>query len=280
MLIILALARPQLTTEKETRKEGIGIVIIVDTSSTMLADDIKLSFQDLSKMKEHDNKTKIRRIDAVVEVAKDFIKSRPDDLIGIVAFSAEAFVVCPMTFDHKWLLQTMNRVEVGLIEDGTAIGSGILTGLNSLRDIEAKSRVIILLTDGINNYGRTPPLIAAKAARSLGIKIYTMGLTGGGGALQEAADGSGRKIYKETHIDVDEKELEKIAELTNGKYFSITDMGSLRDSYEEINKLEKVLIEERGTGAYVDIFPVFLLPGLVLLILDTILRNTLLKRIP
>lgn len=280
ILILLALARPQLTTEKETKKEGIGIVIAIDTSSTMLADDIKLGFEDLVKMTDRSGKKKLRRIDAVREVAADFIKSRPDDIIGIVAFAGEAFVVCPMTFDHAWLLQTLNRVEVGLIEDGTAIGSGILSSLNSLRDIDAKTRVLILLTDGINNYGRTPPLIAAKAARSLGVKIYTLGLIGQGEGLALASDGSGRKVYKGSKIDVDEKEMEKISELTNGKYFSITDMNSLRESYEEINALEKTMIEERGTGTYVDLFPYFLFPALGLLLLDTLLRNTLLKRIP
>ncbi|MGB2601711.1 MAG: VWA domain-containing protein, partial [Candidatus Omnitrophota bacterium] len=171
ILVIVALARPQTTREAALKKEGIGIILAIDCSSTMVADDIKLGLEDMVKKDMLGKSRDITRIDAVKEVAADFINSRKDDIIGIVAFAADAFIVCPPTFDHEWLIQSLKRVKIGLIKDGTAIGSGILSSLNSLKDVKARSKAIVLLTDGINNFGRISPLVAAKAARALGIKI-------------------------------------------------------------------------------------------------------------
>lgn len=280
ILIIVALARPQMTKEREIRKEGIAIMLAIDTSSTMLADDVKLGLEDFARQKKADKKKELRRIDAVREVAKDFVKGRKDDFVGVVAFASEAFTVCPLTFDHEWVLQALERVDVGLIEDGTAIGSGILSSLNSLKDIDAKSKIIVLLTDGINNFGRTPPMIAAKAARALGIKIYAIGLVGRGSGLELAGDGSGRKVYRGSEIHIDEAQLKEIANLTGGEYFRADEMDSLRDSYKQIDELEKGAIEEAGTGTYMDVFQYFLFPALLILLIDIVLRNTLLRTIP
>ena len=280
VLVVLAMARPQVDREARIKREGISIILAVDCSSTMLADDLQLSLEDLAKGGDFAGSRQVKRIDAVKEAAKDFIKFRKDDLIGIVAFASEAFIACPSTFDHEWLLQGVDRIEIGLIKDGTAIGSGILSSLNSLKDIKAKSKVIILLTDGINNFGRIPPLVAAKAARATGIKIYTIGIVGKGTGLYGADDGSGRKVFKEVKIDVDEDELKKIAQLTDGQYFRVTDMKTLRESYREIDRLEKASLEQTSYEEYVDVFQYFLIPMLILLLLDIVLRNTFLRKIP
>ena len=280
ILVIFALARPQVTREAEVKKEGIAIMLAIDCSSTMTADDIKLGLEDMVKKDMLGKSRDVTRIDAVKEVAADFIKSRKDDIIGIVAFAADAFIVCPPTFDHEWLIQSLKRVNIGLIKDGTAIGSGILSSLNSLKDVKARSKVIVLLTDGINNFGRISPLVAAKAARALGIKVYAIGVVSGGSGLQEADDGSGRKVYKEVQIQVDEEELKKISTLTDGEYFRATDMSTLRESYKEIDRLEKASIEQKSFEEYVDVFQYFLFAALGLLLLEILLRNTFLRRIP
>ena len=246
----------------------------------MVADDIKLGLEDMVKKDMLGKSRDITRIDAVKEVAADFINSRKDDIIGIVAFAADAFIVCPPTFDHEWLIQSLKRVKIGLIKDGTAIGSGILSSLNSLKDVKARSKAIVLLTDGINNFGRISPLVAAKAARALGIKIYAIGVVSKSEGLQEADDGSGRKVYKEVQIQVDEEELKKISKLTDGEYFRATDMSTLRESYKEIDRLEKASIEQKSFEEYVDVFQYFLFAALGLLLLEILLRNTFLRRIP
>ncbi|MGB2650723.1 MAG: VWA domain-containing protein [Candidatus Omnitrophota bacterium] len=280
ILVIVALARPQTTREAALKKEGIGIILAIDCSSTMVADDIKLGLEDMVKKDMLGKSRDITRIDAVKEVAADFINSRKDDIIGIVAFAADAFIVCPPTFDHEWLIQSLKRVKIGLIKDGTAIGSGILSSLNSLKDVKARSKAIVLLTDGINNFGRISPLVAAKAARALGIKIYAIGVVSKSEGLQEADDGSGRKVYKEVQIQVDEEELKKISKLTDGEYFRATDMSTLRESYKEIDRLEKASIEQKSFEEYVDVFQYFLFAALGLLLLEILLRNTFLRRIP
>jgi len=280
ILIVIAMARPQITREKPIKKEGIGVILAIDCSSTMLAQKIRLTLEDLALKKTKDGSRQVKRIDAVREVARDFIESRPDDLIGLVAFAAEAFIVCPLTFDHEWLLHSLKRVEVGLIKDGTAIGSGILSSLNPLKEIKAKSKVVILLTDGINNFGKIPPMVAAKAARALGVKIYTIGIVSKGQGLVADETQSGRRVYRDARIDVDEADLKKIARLTGGMYFRADDMESLRESYKEIDRLEKVSMEEESYQEYVDIFPYFLIPAFILLLLDIFLADTFLRRIP
>ncbi len=280
-LAILAMARPQTGLGTKVRKEGIAIVIAMDCSSTMLAEDLKLSLTDFVKLSHVIGETtRITRTDAAREVAKEFISSRPDDMIGLVAFASQAFIVCPLTFDHDWLLHSLERIKVGLIRDGTAIGSGILTSLNCLKDVKAKSRVIILLTDGINNFGQIPPLTAAEAARALGIKIYTIGVVSDGRVPFPVEDDYGRVTYKQVIIEINEKMLKEIANMTGGDYYQVTDMESLRESYKEIDRLEKTEIEELGYEEYSDIFRIFLLPALGLLLVEILASNTFLRKIP
>jgi len=247
----------------------------------MLAEDLQLGPLGLVELvRTSDDSKRLNRIDAVREVAKDFIKTRTNDMIGIVAFAAQAYVVCPLTFDREWLLTSLKRVKVGLIKDATAIGSGIMSSLNSLKGINARSKIIILLTDGINNFGEVPPLVAAKVARSLGIKIYTIGIASRGQTPFPTKDIYGRKVYENVRIDIDEDVLKKIANLTGGNYYRVSDIKSLKDSYADIDKLEKIELEATPYEEYKDIFPVFLTWGLIFLILEIVLSNTYLRKIP
>ena len=280
-LIIIALARPQTFGEATTRQEGIAIMIAVDCSSTMLAEDLQLGPLGLMQLTgATDQAKRLNRLDAVKQVGKSFVKSRPDDMIGVIAFAAQAYVACPLTFDKDWVLRSLDRVRIGMIKDGTAIGSGILSSLNSLKNIKAKTRIIILLSDGINNFGEVPPLVAAKAARSLGVKIYTIGIASKGQTPFPDKDEYGHKVYKMVRIDVDEDTLKKIADATGGEYYRATDLASLKESYRTIDKLEKVELELSASEERKDIFGVFLIWALALLVLDAVLSNTFLRRIP
>ncbi|MBI5056850.1 MAG: VWA domain-containing protein [Nitrospirae bacterium] len=268
-LIIFALARPQLISqESKIEREGIDIVLVIDVSTTMLAEDFELGVRRAS------------RVDVVKDVVREFIKNRPDDRIGIVAFAGRAYTAAPLTLDHGWLLQNLDRIEVGVIEDGTAIGSGISSALNRLKDTKAKSKIVILLTDGINNAGKISPLTAAEAAGALNIKVYTIGAGTKGLVPFPAKDMFGNKVYRNVKIEIDEELLKSIAEKTRAKYFRATDTGSLRNIYGEIDKLEKSRIEEKGYAEYEELFYLFLIPGLALLLLEVVLNNTVLRRIP
>jgi len=279
--VISAMARPQLISEIRDEKEGIAVILAVDTSSTMLAEDLELGMRDFVDMgQEYPESKAISRIMAARRVIRDFVDHRSDDLVGLVAFAAQAFIVCPPTFDHEWLLESLKRVDVGLIKDGTAIGSGILSSLNCLKNIEARSRVVVLITDGINNFGQVPPLVAARAARSQGIKIYTIGLVSSGPAVYREKDNLGRVTEKKVIIEVNEDILKKIANLTGGMYFRAEDMDSLRRSYKEINDLEKASLKDTLSEEFTDLFPVFLIIGLGLIIAEIILANTYLRKIP
>ena len=284
ILVVLAMARPQAPREDVIKKEGIAVMMAIDVSSTMVADDIEFGFDEMARrgivLGKNTNARRMKRIDAAKEVARDFIEHRPDDLIGLVAFASEAFVACPLTFDKEWLMESLERVQIGMIKDGTAIGSAILAGMNSLKNIGTKTRIIILLTDGINNSGRVPAPVAAEAARTLGIKIYTIGIASEGEGFQRAEDGSGRKVYKRMKIDIDEKALKEISRTTGGEYFRAKDLESLRGSYEKIDKLERSGMEQKTYEQYVDLFQYFLITALILLFLDIVLSNTLLRRIP
>jgi Ca-activated chloride channel family protein len=269
ILIIIALSRPQLMLQESRREtEGIDIVLAIDTSTSMRAEDFELGGK-------RDN-----RLEVVRDVVKDFISRRHSDRIGIVAFAANAYTVSPLTLDYGWLLQNLERVKTGMTEDGTAIGSGISSALNRLKDSEAKGKVVILLTDGRNNAGKISPLTAADAARALNIKVYTIGAGSKGLVPYPAKDYYGNTVYRQVQIDIDEETLKKIAEKTKALYYRATDTTSLRNIYEEIDKIEKTPIEEKGYTEYKELFPLFLIPALALLILEVILKNTLLRRIP
>jgi Ca-activated chloride channel homolog len=281
VLLIFAIARPQMNREFRTRRDALGIIMAIDCSSTMLAEDLQLGPSGLAPLIDRSEAVKrLNRLDAVKEVAKTFVRARPDDLVGLVAFSAEAFIACPLTFDHDWLEQSIDRMKVGYIKDGTAIGSGILSSLNSLKDADVKGKVVILLTDGINNAGEVPPLVAAKAARAVGVKIYTVGIVSRGQTPYPAVDRSGKKIYKDVRIDINEMVLGKMAEITGGKYFRANDLEGLKKTYDEIDKLEKVSMEEKGFSEHEDIFYMFLAAAIAILLIEIILSNTVLRKVP
>ena len=282
LLIVFAMARPLYVGETRIKKEGIAMMIALDCSSTMLAGDLSLGLDDMVFLSEKMGESKdLNRLRASLLVAEDFVEKRGDDMIGVVAFASSAFLVCPLTFDHEWLLNSMKRITVGIIRDGTAVGSGILSSLNSLKDIKAKSRVIILLTDGVNNYGQISPLTAAKAARALGIRIYTIGISSRDPFITlPVKDSLGRKKNKRVIVALDEEELKKIADTTGGEYFRAVDMKSLRESYDKIDSLERTELSEKGYDRYQDIFQVFLFGALISLLLEMVLSNTIFRQIP
>lgn len=268
-LILLALARPQqILEESKVKTEGIDIVLSVDVSSSMLAEDFNV-----------DSK-RINRMEAAKAVIKDFIRNRRGDRIGMVLFAARAYMICPLTLDYEWLLTNLERVDVGLIEDNTAIGSGLSSALNRLKESSARGKAVILLTDGRNNAGRIGPEEAAAAARALKVKVYTIGIGSQGPAPYPAKDPFGKKIYRAIPLDIDEGLLNWIASNTEARYFRASDMTSLKEIFREIDQLEKTPIEEKIYYARVELFHLFLIPGLVLLGLEVILRRTILRRIP
>jgi len=269
LLIIVALSRPQLMLqESKIESEGIDIVLAIDTSTSMLAEDFELGGK------------RANRLDVVRDVVRDFISNRMTDRIGIVAFASRAYTVSPLTLDYGWLMQNLERVKIGMIEDGTAIGSGLSSALNRLKDSEAKSKLVILLTDGRNNAGRISPVTAAEAAGALDIRVYTIGAGTKGLAPYPAKDIFGNRVYRQVKIAIDEETLRKIAKKTGAQYFRATDTESLRHIYDEINGMEKTIVEEKGYREYKELFHLFLIPGLLLLVLEILLNNTVFRRIP
>jgi Ca-activated chloride channel homolog len=268
-LIIIAMARPQSTLEQtHIYVEGVDIVLAVDTSTSMRAMDFQIAGN------------RVDRLEAVKHVVADFIKKRSNDRIGLVAFSALAYTICPLTLDHEWLEKNLERVEIGMIEDGTAIGSGITASLNRIKDTPTKEKIVILLTDGRNNAGRVSPLVAAEAARAMGVRVYTIGAGTEGLAPYPFKDMFGNTVLQPVDIQIDEKLLEEIADMSGGMYFRATDTSSLERIYDEIDKLEKTPIEETGYNIYRELFGYFLIPGMVLLALEILLANSRLRRIP
>jgi Ca-activated chloride channel family protein len=268
-LVIIALARPQAILDgSKTVSEGVDIVLAVDTSTSMLAEDFMLGSK------------RINRFDLVREVVKDFIRKRKDDRIGMVAFAARAYTVCPLTTDYSWLNENLDRVRVGMIEDATAIGSAIASSINRLKNSKTKSKIIILLTDGVNNAGNISPLVAAEAARAMKIKIYTIAVGTKGLSPYPMKDYYGRTVYRNIPIEIDEESLRKIAETTGGKYYLATDTEKLRNIYDEINRLEKSNIEHFGYREYDELFYYFLIPGTMLLFIGILLSNTVFLKVP
>lgn len=269
LLMIIALARPQAILEgSKTISEGVDIVLAIDTSTSMLAEDFMIGPR------------RINRFDLVKEVVKDFIKKRKDDRIGLVAFAARAYTVCPLTTDYAWLNENLDRVRVGMMEDATAIGSAIASSVNRLRSSKAKSKVVILLTDGVNNAGNISPLVAAEAAKALKVKIYTIGVGTKGLSPYPMKDFYGRIVYRNIPIEIDEESLKKIADITGGKYYLASDSEKMRRIYDEINRLEKSNIEQLGYREYSELFGYFLVPALILLAIEMFLSNTIFLKVP
>lgn len=263
-LVIIALARPQdVEHHSQTTSEGIDIVLAIDVSGTMLARDLKPD-----------------RITVAREAAGNFIVDRRGDRIGIVVFAGEAYTQSPLTTDQTTLLTMLGQVESGLIEDGTAIGTGLATALNRLRESEAKSKVVILLTDGVNNRTTIAPLTAAEIAKKLGVKVYTIGIGTRGTAPYPVQDMWGNISYQQMPVEIDEQTLREIAEMTGGEYFRATDKGTLAEVYERINQLEKSEVEVTEFTTYDERFLVYLLAALVALVLEFVIGQLWLKRIP
>jgi len=269
IFIILALARPvSPIADAFVETEGIDIVLAIDSSTSMLAEDFTYAGRRLS------------RIDVVKDVVREFVRARKNDRIAIVTFAARPYTICPLTLDYGWLLDNLERIKSGMVEDGTAIGSGIAASLNRLKNSKAKSKVVILLTDGRNNTGRISPLTAAEAAKALSIRIYTIGAGSKGPVPYPVKDLWGNKVYQQVEIDLDEDSLNRIADITGAKYFRATDTESLRRIYAEIDSMEKTKIEDKGFQEYNELFPVFLFPGLILLLGEIVLSNTVLRQLP
>jgi len=243
---------------------------VLDVSGSMLAEDFVIGNQ------------RTNRVSVVKKVTEAFIDKRPNDRLGILAFAGRPYMVSPLTLDHGWLQQNMDRVQVGLVEDGTAIGSAIASAANRLRgDKSAKSRIIILLTDGDNNAGKISPATAAEAARSIGAKIYTIGAGTEGVVPFPIMDQTGRiRGYEQRQFHIDEASLKHIAEIGHGQYFRATDTESLEEIYKQIDKLEKSPFEMKQYRQYRDLFSCFLAAGAGLLLLQTILSQTVWRRLP
>lgn len=269
VLFIFALARPQTILEgSKTVSEGVDIVLALDTSTSMLAEDFRMGA------------ARVNRFDVVKDVVKGFIQKRKDDRVALVAFAARAYTVCPLTTDYSWLNENLDRVRVGMIEDATAVGSAIATSVNRLRTSKTKSRVIILLTDGVNNAGTISPIVAAEAAKALKIKVYAICVGSKGLVPYPLKDMYGRIVYKNIPIEMDEAVLKKIADITGAKYYLASDTETLRKIYDDINKLEKSNIEHFGYKEYEELFYFFLIPALLILALELLLTNTFFLRIP
>ena len=263
-LMVVAIARPQGVEEQSrTNAEGIDIMLAIDISGSMLARDFKPD-----------------RITAAKEVASSFVADRVGDRIGLAVFAGEAFTQSPLTTDKSSLQTMLARVRSGVIEDGTAIGNGLATAINRLRESDSKSKVVILLTDGVNNRGEMSPLMAADIAADMGIKVYTIGVGTRGKAPYPALDMFGNMTYQMADVEIDEETLTEIATRTGGKYFRATDKEKLKAIYDEINELEKTKVEITDLTIFHEEFLPLLLLALALLLAEFVFSNLILKRIP
>jgi Ca-activated chloride channel family protein len=269
VLVAFAMARPQAgSAATQVHREGVDVVLAVDVSGSMLAEDFELPNGRAS------------RLDVVKAAVKDFVTARAEDRVGLVLFGARAYTQCPLTLDHGWLLQNLDRAQVGMIEDGTAIGAGLATAVNRLRASTAKSKFVVLLTDGQQNAGRITPQTAAEAAAALGIKVYTVGAGTRGMAPFPVRDLFGNKVYRAMPVDIDEDTLKEVASTTGARYFRATDTKSLRDVYAEIDQTEKTSFEAPEYSDYRELYPWALWPALALLCVELVLADTRLRKIP
>ncbi len=270
-LLILGLARPQKGhTLSHVEASGVDIMLAIDVSASMLAEDFTIGGE------------RANRLEAVRKVTEEFIARRPHDRIGIVAFAGRPYLVSPLTLDHDWLLANMDRLQVGLVEDGTAVGSALASATNRLRgDHAAKSRVVVLLTDGDNNRGQISPETAAEAARAVGIKVYTIGAgTDQPAPWPDGRDAFGRTHYTMAKFPLDVETLKKVAEIGGGEFFRATDADSLMKIYDRIDQLEKSTFEVKKYSRYRDLYPWFLAAGAGLLLLEMLLAQTVWRKVP
>lgn len=275
---VIALARPQLGKSlTQVEASGIDIVLALDVSGSMLTKDFTIGGESAT------------RIDAIREVTRKFIEGRPNDRIGIIAFAGRPYVVSPMTLDHDWLLKNLDRVKIGLVEDGTAIGSGMAAAANRLNDKRSKSRVIVLLTDGENNTGKIPPNTAAEAIKALSIHFYAIGAGINGIAPtpvfnpqngKPLTDMFGNVMYQNQRVHFNEAGLKEVAKIADGQFFRATDTQSLEQIFTGIDKLEKTTVSVKKYQQYRDLFPACIASGLGLLLAQLLLSQTVWKKLP
>jgi Ca-activated chloride channel family protein len=268
-LLIVAFARPRYGKgSTDVEASGIDIVLTLDVSGSMEALDFELEGKP------------VNRLEVVKNVVAKFIGQRPNDKLGMVAFAGRPYLVSPLTLDHEFLGKRLAGVKMGQVEDGTAIGSAIASAVSHLKDSTAKSRIIILLTDGVNNAGAVNPLTAAEAAKALGIKVYTIGAGIRGDAPVPVQDAFGRTHLQTMKVEIDEEMLREVANATGGQAFRATDTDSLGKIYDSINQLEKTTRKLKKYQQYDELYLYFLLPGLFLLLLELILVQTRFRRLP
>ena len=264
-LFVAALARPEkVTAEREYQTKGVDIIIALDISGSMLAEDFKPE----------------NRLAVAKQEATKFIRGRENDRIGLVVFARKSFTQCPLTLDYDVLIHLLQDVEIGMIADGTAIGMGLATSVNRLRDSQAKSKIIILITDGENNAGNIDPITAAELAKTFGIKVYSIGVGRGGLVPFPVNDPLFGKRYVQANVEIDEMTLKRIADITGGLFFRARDPESLAEIYDKINQLEKTEVKVKEYRNYEELFPYFLLPGLAFLFLEILVSRTLLLKVP
>jgi len=263
-LIILVLARPQSSNQwEQVSTEGIDIVLCMDVSGSMRAMDFRPN-----------------RLEASKNVGIEFVNAREDDRFGLVVFAGESFTQCPMTTDRAVVVNFLKEIDFGVIEDGTAIGMGLATAVNRIRESKAKSKVIILLTDGVNNRGDVGPVTAAEIAAGMGIRVYTIGVGSKGTAPIPVQDMFGRTVTRDMPVEIDEDVLKKIAEVTGGTYFRATDNNKLREIYQEIDQLEKTRLDVKHFNKKKEEYFPFLLAAMLILLLEILLRYTIFRTIP
>jgi Ca-activated chloride channel homolog len=258
VLFIIALAQPRLVkSETKVRASGVDIAVAIDLSGSMQRPDFELHGR------------RVNRFDMAKEVLKEFIDKRPNDRIGIVAFATQAYISTPLTLDHSFLLKNLERLQLGMIDwRQTAIGSGLGTAVNRLRDLKSKSKIAILMTDGENNAGKLDPMTVAEAAQALHVKVYTIGV-----GRHDQGGGPDADV-------IDEASLQKIAQMTGGKYYLADNARKFREIYDDIDKLEKTEAEVKKFTQFKELFPWFLSPGIGLFLIEIVLRHTLLRRLP
>jgi Ca-activated chloride channel homolog len=275
-IFVVALARPQLGKSlSQVEASGIDIMLVLDVSGSMLTKDFTIGGEQAT------------RVDAIREVTRKFIEGRPNDRIGIIAFAGRPYVVSPMTLDHDWLLQNLERVRIGLVEDGTAIGSAMASAANRLNDKHSKSRVIVLLTDGENNAGKISPNTAAEAVKALKIHFYAIGAGINGIAPAPIftsrgpmTDVLGNMLYQDQRVEFNEAGLRQVAQIAAGQFFRATDTKSLEQIYSDIDKLEKSTVAVKKYQEYRDLFPICIMSGCGLLVAQLLLSQTVWKKLP
>ena len=269
ILCILAMARPRFSEGKTSIKaSGIDMVIALDLSTSMAAMDF---VQDGER---------VNRLQIAKSVLDDFIDQRSNDRLGLVAFAGRAYIAAPLTLDHDFFSMNLKRLDLGIAEDGTAIGSALMAALNRLRGVESKSRIVILMTDGQNNAGKIPPLTAAEAADALEVKVYTIGVGTKGMAPFPQKDPFGRTVFVQAKVDIDEQTLKEIAQKTGGKYYRADNTEAFKEIYAEIDRLEKTEVEMKQYTRHEELAAWFLIPALSLLLLELILQHTVWRKLP